>query len=436
MDGMIEDAFQPGRFIPYHAGYSFVSNLRRAADEIAKLVASEPARAVTLYETFLAGCNAKAEEIDDSDGELGTFAGGLYCGWIIARQVAGADSDETANLLLGWMDDDSYDFCNDLELAAVKVLDRAGLEAFDREVRRRFDALSQPKRPAEPNPTYDRERWGQMLRAIYTEQRNITKYLDLTAQTETRRADCEAIATMFQAKRKPGDALAWVERGLGIEKGNAFGGGVSDKLGEMRRALLVKLGRGSEALESAWAGFQAHPSKSTYADLMRYVPKAERAAWHGKAMDAAEQGHLGSLIELWLSTKEIGRLAERLDRASDTQLENLSHYVTEPAAECLAKTHPGVAAKVFRALCMRIIDAGKSKYYAAALSHLEKAKVCYQSAGLDVQWQAVVAEIRREHHRKSGFMPGFERIVRGVGPGKDPSFLDRARERRATRAKA
>src|SRR5258708_6056924 len=106
MEGMIEKAFQPGRFIHYNEGYSFVGDLRRAADEIANLVASEPARAVALYETFLAGCNEKAEEIDDSDGELGTFAGGLYCGWITARQAAGADGGRTAELLLGWMDAD------------------------------------------------------------------------------------------------------------------------------------------------------------------------------------------------------------------------------------------------------------------------------------------------------------------------------------------
>ncbi len=440
MDGMIEGAFQPGRFIPYQAGYSFVSDLRRAADDIAKLAAAEPARAVALYETFLAGCNAKAEEIDDSDGELGTFAGGLFCGWIKARQAAGADRDQTAKLLLGWMDDDPYGFCNDLELSAVKVLDRAGLEAFEREVRARFDkecaALSERKRPAGPNPNYARDRWGQMLKAVYSQQRNIGKYVDLTAQTELTQADCEAIAAMFQAKRKPSDALAWVERGLGIEKRNAFGGGASYKLGEMRRALLVKLGHVGAALDSAWAEFQAQPSKCTYAELVHYVPKAERATWHERAMDAAEQGDLGSLIELWLSAKEIGRLAERLGRASDTQLESVSHYVTEPAAERLAKTHPTVAAKVFRALCMRIIDAGKSQYYYAALSNLEKAKDCYQRAGLDAQWQALVAEIRREHHRKSGFMPGFERIIRGAGPSKEPSFLDRARGRWASRAKA
>ena len=187
----------------------------------------------------------------------------------------------------------------------------------------------------------------------------------------------------------------------------SFGRGVSYKLGEMRRALLVKLDRGAEALDSAWAEFQAQPGKFTYEELVRYVPKAERGAWYRKAMDAAEQGDLDSVIELWLGAKEIGRLAERLERTSDAKLESLSHYVTEPAAERLAKTHPGVAAKVFRALCMRIIDAAKSNYYFEALSNLEKARNCYQRAGLDAQWQALIAEIRREHRQEIGLYAGL-----------------------------
>jgi hypothetical protein len=82
------------------------------------------------------------------------------------------------------------------------------------------------------------------------------------------------------------------------------------------------------------------------------------------------------------------------------------------------------------------VGAGKSKYYDAALSNLEKAQKCYHSAGLDEQWQALVAEIRREHHRKPSFMPGFERMVRGERLSREPSFLDQARERWASRTKA
>ena len=441
MDGIIESALQPGRFIDWYGTSSFVSELHHVESEIEKVVAADPARGAVLYETFIAGCTLRAEELDDSDGEFGTFAGGLYCGWIKARQAAGVDRGQTARLLLAWMDDDDYGFCNDLEHSAARVLDRAGLEAFEREVRARFDkecaALGKEKGSAAANPNYARNRWGGMLKAVYSRQRNIEKYLDLTARTGLTQADCEAIATMFQAKRKLKDALAWLEQGIQLDKPQGgFQRGASYKLPEMRRALLVKLGRSDEALHSAWTEFQADPDKVTYDELIRYVPKTERGAWHEKAMVASEQGELGSLIELWLGAKEIDRLAARLGGTSDTQLERLSHYATEPAAQRLAKTHPGVAARIFRALCVRIIDAGKSKYYVEALANLEESRRCYQQAGLDDQWKALVAEIRRDHHRKSGLMPGFEAIVAGKRSRAEPSFLDLARSRWGRKAEA
>ena len=73
---------------------------------------------------------------------------------------------------------------------------------------------------------------------------------------------------------------------------------------------------------------------------------------------------------------------ERLNRVNDAELEGLSHNVTEPAAKHLARTHPAVAAKVFRAMCIRILSAAKSKYYHEALANLEEARKGYQAAGL------------------------------------------------------
>ena len=425
MDRVIESALQPGRFIGWSQGASFISGLEEAEREIAALTAGSPARAVALYEAFIAACNLKAEEIDDSDGEFGTFAGNLFCGWIHARQAAGADSGVTAETLLSWLETDDYGFCNELGSDAVKVLDRAGMAAFEQAVRVRFEAECGEREQRAGN--YIRDQWGQILRSIYAQQRSVEKYLDLTARTGLTQSDCEVIATIFQAKRKLNDALAWLERGIEMENSGSFQAGAVYKLVEMRRALLAKLGRGREALDSAWAEFQAHPSKFIYDEFLRYVPKSERDSWHEKAMAASEQGDLASLIELWLGAGEIERLVERLSRAGDSELEELSHYVTEPAAKHLAKTHPAVAAKVFRALCVRILYAGKSKYYYEALANLEEARRCYQAAGLDERWRELVTEIRRDHRRKSGFMPGFEAIIAGKRARVEPSFLDRAR---------
>jgi uncharacterized Zn finger protein len=162
---------------------------------------------------------------------------------------------------------------------------------------------------------------------------------------------------------------------------------------------------------------------------MRYVPAKEKITWHQKAMEASETGDLFSLIELWLKKKENDRLVSRLRRATGEELEDLSHYRTEPLARKLERSHPDISARVYRALCMRIVTAGKSKYYAAALDNIEHAKKCYAKAGHDADWQAVVADVRNRHFRKKGFMAGFENIVAGAPKHVEPPFLERAKAR-------
>lgn len=432
MDGKIESALQPGRFIGWDQEASFVSRLRDAEHDIAALAGDDPMRAASLYETFIVACNLKADEID-SEWEFGNFVAGLACGWIQARQAAGADPEMTARTLLSWMDRDDYGFFNELGSDAVKVLDRAGLAEFEREIQGRFDVACRKREERVGN--YFGDEWGKILRCIYAQQGHVEKYLDIVARTGLTQSDCATIAAVQQAKRKLNDALTWIERGIEMEKSDTFQASTKCDLAGTRRALLAKLGRGTEALDLAWAEYQARPSTFTYQELLRYVPKAERRAWHEKAMDAAENGNLAALIELWLDVKEARRLTERLNRVGDGELEGLSHHVTEPAAKALLKTHPAIAARLFRALCMRILNSGKSKYYYAALANLEEAHRCYQAAGLDEHWRVLVVEMRRNHHRKSGFMPGFEAIVAGKRARVEPSFIEKARWRWASKTK-
>jgi uncharacterized Zn finger protein len=197
----------------------------------------------------------------------------------------------------------------------------------------------------------------------------------------------------------------------------------------MQRALLAKIGRPGDALQSAWSEFETHPSTFTYKELMHYVPAKEKHAWHQQAMQASEKGDLASQIELWLKKKEIDRLVSRLRRATDKELEALSHYTTEPLAYKLERSHPDISSRVYCALCMRVINEGKSKYYDAALDNIERAKKCYAKAGLNANWQTVVAVVRERHFRKKGFMAGFEDIVSGAPKHVEPPFLERAKAR-------
>jgi hypothetical protein len=142
VEGAIETALEPGRFISYKAGWPFVSGLEAVAARIEKLARTSPGRAVTLYEVFLAGCYQKAEELDDSDGNFGMFVRGLLCCWVRARRASGASPDETAQRLISWMEDDPYGFCYEVEREAVKVLDKEGLAAFERAARERFEGAA------------------------------------------------------------------------------------------------------------------------------------------------------------------------------------------------------------------------------------------------------------------------------------------------------
>ena len=142
MEGQMELALNPGVFIPDRACYAFITELEEVAAGIGKLAGADPVRATALYETFLAGCYEKAEELDDSSGSFGQFAGELICGWIKARQASGAEADETAAILLARMDDDPYGFCYQIEKDAAKAFDKAGLAAFERQIQARFEAAA------------------------------------------------------------------------------------------------------------------------------------------------------------------------------------------------------------------------------------------------------------------------------------------------------
>ena len=302
-----------------------------------------------------------------------------------------------------------------------------------KQIRDRFDAAATAKPvPGESfgrTPDSARRRWAETLRTLYLRRKNVAAYLALTEETGLTPEDCHVLATMLAGRRKAEDALSWVERGVELAKNASDGSMTIYDLAALKRALLTKLGRGNEALDAAWAEYREHPSKYSYDDLMKYVPKAERAAWHEKAIEAATGSDLHSLIELLLETKELERLAEIVRRSTDEALAGVTHFATEPAAKTLEKTHPDVAARLWCAQGMRVVNAKKSKYYDSALSNFERARCCFEKAGLVADWQRIVEKVRSEHHRKTRFMPGLEAIVAGSSPTEKPSFLERAKTR-------
>jgi tetratricopeptide (TPR) repeat protein len=430
LERAIEEVLNPGSFVSYNMAWSFVDDVQKLANDIEKIIKQEPTRAANLLETFIAACHEKADEIDDSSGNFGMLVEDLFRGWIKARQAAGNDRGETANSLISWMENDPYGFCHDLDRVAVKVLDKKGINAFLQVIREKFESsLANDDEEKVRFQSYSHRRWSGAYKTILVAQRNVDAYIALCKKTELKEEDCKEIAKMYRRRRRFDDALAWVDNGLKMTESNNINSFVDHELYEIKRTLLTKLGRSGEALRSAWSEFKKHPSVFSYKELMRYVPAGEKEAWHKKAMKASEKGDLSSVIKLWLDQKEIDRLVKRLRRVMDEELEDLSHYTTEPLARKLKRSYPDIAGRLYRALCMRIVNAGKSKYYEAALENIEHAKNCYRKAGLDAHWKSVVTDIRERHYRKKGFMAGFEEIISDPPKLVKPTFLERAKAR-------
>lgn len=93
----MEEALRPGRYVSEHASFSLVNELESVA---ARSAGANPKRAVGLYETFIAACYEKAEEVDDSSGYFGRFGGSLFARWVAARQAVSAEPADTVAQLL------------------------------------------------------------------------------------------------------------------------------------------------------------------------------------------------------------------------------------------------------------------------------------------------------------------------------------------------
>ncbi|UCF90576.1 MAG: hypothetical protein JSW39_20100, partial [Desulfobacterales bacterium] len=63
LEKAIEEALSPGSFISYNAAWSFVDDVQNVANDIGKIIPKEPERAANLFETFIAACHEKADEI-------------------------------------------------------------------------------------------------------------------------------------------------------------------------------------------------------------------------------------------------------------------------------------------------------------------------------------------------------------------------------------
>lgn len=433
---VIEQSLDCGQFVSYGTVDGFIDDLEKTKVRIDDLVKQgEAKRSVGLYEIFMAGCYEKMDEIDDSGGAMGVFFEDLFCSWIRARQKTGLAPEETVNQMLKMMDNDDYGLCYEIEKDAVEVLHQEEIAVFQERIYARFEKAfsSQNEEGQETINDFSHEirNNARILKVIYSAKRDVDAYLALCEKVGMTPKDCQVLADIYKGRRQWVKALDYVNQGLSLEKEKSWPNESGFGLSDLKCELLNKLGRKEEALQTAWEDFLTAPSKYSYKDLMKYVPKEDAKLWHDKAIVEVKKRSLCDFIDICTMTKELDILAEHILGVKHHDLEDISHYTTEEAAKKLSKNHWAASARIYRALGLRILNSKsskKSQYYEHALKNFEEAKKLYQKSDLEEEWKSLVEIVRRDHSRKHNFIEDFEDIVQGISR-EEPSFLERTQSR-------
>lgn len=293
----IQHELRPGHFVRREDVSRLAGNLGQLEERLQDLAkAGEAERAVRLYEILLSGTYAKNEECDDECYLSMSFAR-AFCGWIKARQTAGRPAEETVGQILNWKKNDKYSFCFEIEKHVVKALDREGRRLFIGH----FEGLVEKAVPASAatpaKAIFEYENDVRLpaltLKEIYESLNDAQSYAGLCERLGFSPLDCERLAKMEMARERWTKALEWVGKGVALGPTRNWHNEGGYSLEGLKPELLRKLGRKEDALAAAWADFQENPNDSSYDELMRYVPKGERPAWHERAITAAGEAEWG-----------------------------------------------------------------------------------------------------------------------------------------------
>jgi 2-keto-4-pentenoate hydratase len=81
--------------------------------------------------------------------------------------------------------------------------------------------------------------WRDVLKSIYEAQGAANRYAEVCERRQITPGDCERRARMASARGNPGEALAWAERGLALEKASRPGTGAGVALAEYAHVGVI-----------------------------------------------------------------------------------------------------------------------------------------------------------------------------------------------------
>ena len=350
--------------------------------------------AIEQMRLFLSLAESVYERADDSNGSLGDVfrRGGEDLGALWVR-AGDQDPASLAAEILSLIEADGYGVFDGLPEAASPALGVEGRAAMRRLIVERRNALSGDQR----------RRYDYKANWLLPELADLDDDVDAfiaTVDPERRNALLNArVAERLIAHGRAEEALGWID--ARTERGYN-----ERELADLRLLALEKLQRTGMAQAERRQIFERWLDGDALRAWLKSLPAFEDFEAEQQALDFVV-GHPDAALALdfliaWPELKRAAKLAlQRLD-----QLEGRRYDVLRPAAAALENDHPGAATLLYRRLVAGVIDRAASKYYPYAARDYQAAAALANAIVGDAlvpshaDW---IAELRRQHGRKTGF---------------------------------
>jgi uncharacterized Zn finger protein len=417
----LDDALAMDDFVQYRDAYDYSTGVEEVVVSLEDLLrAGQAESALKLAEYGVQEVERSLENIDDSDGWMGGLLSRLQALHLAAcRQVRPDPTDLAERLFEGEMES-SYDTFHRAAFLYADILGEAGLAVY-----RRLAEAEWAKIPTLEPGEDDPNRYGAryQIKSIMEALAEADDDLDALIAVKSRDLSTPyaflEIASLYQDKGRPEQALDWAERGW-----RAFSGARQDeRLREFIASAYHERNRSDEAMTLIWEAFAEFPCLETFRQLQRHGRRAEQwRVWREKAITLVRERIAGKLGEplggrTWMRapTWNHSLLVEIFLHEDDPETawhEAEAGGCSEDLWLALAKlrenTHPKDAVNVYRKHIDVLLRNASNRVYEEAVDMLETIGRLLRQTEQDAAFRRLLTEIRATHKRKRNLMKMFD----------------------------
>lgn len=397
-------------FIEWDKARAFRDDLQSLTDTIeAELAPAAPDMAMDRFIRFIATHERVFERVDDSSGHVQDV---YYLAIISAGKLTAQLSAHEAALLpariMARLGETTHGYLADLTKAIAPHLPQSTLAQWDADL----DAAIAKRKLEEAKLSTDRwhysmtSQWSEMRQTIAEARGDIDLVITLESAKKPHMQDVQGMAVRLLAAGRADEALEWVRKPGSRVKGQDDA--LSPNRVQVEASILEALGDKSAAQALRWQCFESRLSADILRDYLKNLPDFDDIEAETSALQYGLSHPVPELaLRFYLDWS-------RLDLAAQIILQHHAHWngglwhSLPKTAETLEHEHQAAATILYRALLDDILKAARSKAYGHGAKYLAKLALLAEAADPflpeDVmEHEAYMAELRKNHGRKSGF---------------------------------